>query len=72
MVNTLQGAGNNGAVVLEWLKDGLLQSPESMDDFLKLAENIPPACDGLLLLPYILGERAPILGWQCERAFFLD
>lgn len=64
------GAGNNGAVVLEWLKDGLLQSTETMDDFLNLAENIPPGCDGLLLLPYILGERAPIWDGNAKGVFF--
>lgn len=64
------GAGNNGAVVLEWLKDGLLQSAETMEDFLNLAATIPPGCDGLILLPYILGERAPIWDGNAKGVFF--
>ncbi|MBC7508888.1 MAG: gluconokinase [Ferruginibacter sp.] len=54
------GASNNGAIVLQWLKENVLQNNNSYDAFISMAEAIAPGSDGLLLLPYILGERAPL------------
>ena len=56
----LGGAGNNGAIVLQWLKDQIFESPLSYPELLARAEQVPPGADGLLFLPYILGERAPL------------
>lgn len=54
------GASNNGAVVLQWLKDNVLQTAESYETLLTEAETIPPGSEGLIFAPYILGERAPL------------
>lgn len=54
------GASNNGAVVLQWLKDSLLQTDESYETLLAEAESVPAGSEGLVFAPYILGERAPI------------
>jgi gluconokinase len=54
------GASNNGAVVLQWLKENILQTAESYETLLAEAEAIPPGSEGLIFTPYILGERAPI------------
>ena len=55
------GAINNGGVVLRWLRDVLApeldRAPE--EALLELAARVPPGSDGLLMLPYLLGERAP-------------
>lgn len=64
------GGGNSGAVVLEWLKDSLMESGESMDEFLGRAAEIRPGSDGLIFLPYILGERAPIWNAHAKGVFF--
>ena len=64
------GASNNGAVVLEWLKDTLLQSGESYPQLFKRVKEIPAGCDDLLFLPYILGERAPIWNAYAKGIFF--
>jgi len=64
------GASNNGAVVLQWLAETLLQTHESLPTLFKLAKNIPAGCDGLLFLPYILGERAPIWDSHAKGNFF--
>ncbi|MEP7259366.1 MAG: gluconokinase, partial [Flavitalea sp.] len=64
------GASNNGAIVLEWLKNDLLEAKEDMGSFLKLAETVPAGADGLLLLPYILGERAPLWNAHAKGVFF--
>ncbi len=55
------GALNNGGVVLGWAEDAL--APELGDDaaavLAQLASSAPPGAGGLLMLPYLLGERAP-------------
>ena len=58
------GAINNGGIVLEWAGDAL--APELGPDaeqtslaLLDLAAGVSPGSDGLLMLPYLLGERAP-------------
>lgn len=58
------GAVNNGAVILQWLKESLLKTNESYETLLEQAKEIPAGSDGLLFVPYLLGERAPI--WDAE------
>ncbi len=64
------GASNNGAIVLQWLKENILQQDESIDSFLDLAATAPPGCDQLIFLPYILGERAPLWNSNARGVFF--
>ena len=54
------GAVNNGAIVLQWLKESILKTDESFEDLFEQAKEIPAGSDGLLFVPYLLGERAPI------------
>lgn len=55
------GAINNGGVVLQWAGDALApdlgEDPEA--EMLALAAQVPAGSGGLLLLPYLLSERAP-------------
>jgi len=64
------GATNNGAVVIQWLKDTLLQTEESYEQLLALAATVPPGSDDLLFIPYILGERAPVWNSRARGIFF--
>lgn len=64
------GANNNGAVVLQWLKESLLQDNEDFDTLLEEAKSIAAGSDGLILLPYILGERAPIWNSNAKGVYF--
>jgi gluconokinase len=64
------GATNNGAVVVQWLKDQLLQTSESYEDLIKQAATIAAGSEGLLLLPYILGERAPLWNSNARGVYF--
>jgi gluconokinase len=64
------GAGNNGAVVLEWLKNNLLETAESFTELFLRAEKTNAGSDGLLFIPYILGERAPIWNSKARGIFF--
>ena len=54
------GAVNNGAIVLQWLKESILQTNTSFEELFKQAEKIPAGSEDLLFVPYLLGERAPI------------
>jgi gluconokinase len=62
------GASNNGGVVLQWQMEQLLQRP-----FNELPSQIDKALatapDGLLCLPYLLGERAPVWDSNATAAF---
>lgn len=54
------GASNNGGILLQWLRQDLLRTDVSLDQLIPTAAVIPPGAEGLLVLPYLLGERAPI------------
>lgn len=60
------GAVNNGAIVLQWLKESILKTDESFEELFKQAETIPAGSEGLLFVPYLLGERAPIWDASAE------
>ncbi len=67
------GAINNGGVVLQWYLDSFLQSatekPLHVDAGLQQAMNTPPGAEGLLCLPYLHGERAPVWDGHAKGAF---
>jgi gluconokinase len=54
------GAVNNGAIILQWLKESFLKTNESFEELLAQTENVPAGSNGLIFVPYLLGERAPI------------
>lgn len=53
------GPTNNGGIVLQWLKD-TLEFKGSHEEFLRGAEKVKPGAEGILFLPYVNGERAPL------------
>jgi gluconokinase len=58
------GASNNGGVVLQWLQEDFFHSEKTITGFLKQASSIKPGSEGLIFLPYLMGERAPI--WNAD------
>jgi gluconokinase len=60
----LGGASNNGGIVLQWLHENIFHSEKSVTDFLHQASDVKPGSEGLIFLPYLLGERAPI--WNAD------
>ncbi|HEY4935380.1 MAG TPA: gluconokinase [Puia sp.] len=58
------GASNNGGIVLQWLQEDFFHSKENVTDFLNQALLVKPGAEGLIFLPYLLGERAPI--WNAD------
>jgi gluconokinase len=55
------GAINNGGVVLEWAGDALAPDlgDKAEEALLELAAQAPVGSGGLIMLPYLLSERAP-------------
>jgi gluconokinase len=64
------GAVNNGAIVLQWLKEAILQTNESFDELIAQAKNAPVGSNGLIFVPYLLGERAPIWDASAQGTIF--
>ena len=66
----LGGASNNGGIVLQWLHENLFHSEKKVTDFLIQASDVKPGSDGLIFLPYLLGERAPIWNADAKGVLF--
>jgi len=75
----LGGAVNNGGVILRWFKenfadeevsDALKDGTDVYDALIKKAATIPPGSDGLVFLPYLMGERAPHWNTNVKGVFF--
>lgn len=63
------GASNNGASVLQWLKEAILQSNNTYTTLVAETAAIPAGSNGLLVLPFIAGERAPLWNANATAAF---
>ncbi|MEZ2338656.1 gluconokinase [Mucilaginibacter sp. RCC_168] len=68
------GAVNNGGIAINWLLQNFLQkeklTPADYDELFTTIDTIPAASDGLIFLPYLYGERAPLWDTQTSGAFF--
>jgi gluconokinase len=68
------GPINNGGVALKWYVENILKQKldgaEKYDAVLSEVESIKAGSDGLIFLPYILGERAPIWNSNSSGLFF--
>jgi gluconokinase len=68
------GPINNGGVALKWYAEGLLKkqlnTSEDYHQLLSPVESVPAGCNGLVFLPYLLGERAPIWNSDTCGVFF--
>ncbi|MEO7991236.1 MAG: gluconokinase [Chryseolinea sp.] len=68
------GPINNGGIALKWYVEGLLkkklQSSEDYDAILNETKTIAPGSNGLIFLPYLLGERAPLWNSEACGVFF--
>jgi gluconokinase len=68
------GALNNGGIILKWFAENFLdRSFEQSSDFawfLEQAGKVNAGCDGLICLPYFMGERAPVYDAAAKGIFF--
>lgn len=63
------GASNNGANALEWLRKSILKSRLSTDHLIQEALEAPPGSAGLVFMPFLAGERAPVWNPQAMASF---
>ncbi len=68
------GPVNNGGIALQWLLKNVFGkvniTEADYEDLFVGVENIRPGSGGLLFLPYLLGERAPIWDMESCGTFF--
>ncbi len=68
------GPINNGGVALKWYANNLLgrrlESAQDYSELLNALNKTKPGAEGLIFLPYILGERAPIWNSHASGTFF--
>jgi gluconokinase len=60
--------------VVEWLFDAILNntkpSEKDYEDLFKIIDSIPAGSNGLIFLPYLFGERAPVWDEKSSGIFF--
>ncbi|MDJ1502675.1 gluconokinase [Xanthocytophaga agilis] len=66
------GGMNNGGIIAEWLHNNLFPELEQGDfaTLITKALSVPAGSDGLLFLPYLLGERAPVYNAHAKGVYF--
>lgn len=66
------GAVNNGGNVFQWLLEDLFAQHKTVtgyEELFAVINTVAPGSDGLLFLPYLHGERAPIWDERSSGAF---
>jgi gluconokinase len=63
------GATNNGGGALQWYATNF-GSGRSVQDLITNAGEVVPGSDGLIFLPYLMGERAPVWNADAKALFF--
>jgi gluconokinase len=64
------GASNNGTVIIDWFNREFNSTSQNLREFVMDTTSIAPGSDGLIALPYLQGERAPIYNPQARGVFF--
>lgn len=68
------GPINNGGTLLRWYAEHFLgrsfEKTEDFDWFIQQAAQVPAGADGLVFLPYVQGERAPIWDATAKGVYF--
>lgn len=68
------GPINNGGIVIKWLLKIFMNTENPQrEDYKKMftmIQDTPPGSEGLIFLPYLLGERAPVWDANASGLFF--
>lgn len=64
----IMGVTNGCGTSLKWLRDNMFNI--SYDEMTSLAKDIPAGSNSLYYLPYLMGERTPILDNNAKGVFF--
>nr|WP_125585333.1 FGGY family carbohydrate kinase [Lacticaseibacillus jixianensis] len=63
------GPVNNGGIVLQWATKTLLGNTATVAEAIQLAQTAPAGAHGLVFLPYLGGERAPLWDAAARGSF---
>lgn len=65
------GAISNGGIAVKWCTENLLHKDlkDDYDELFRRIDTIEAGSDGLIFLPYLMGERAPIWDSKANGAF---
>jgi gluconokinase len=64
------GATNNGGNAVQWYIEHFLGEKGDTAAWVAKADSVAPGCEGLVFLPYLLGERAPVWNADARGMFF--
>ena len=64
------GAMVSSGASIQWLQQNIFKSHTSLDDLTVGAEKVKAGCNGLVFLPYMMGERSPIWNSNARGVFF--
>ena len=68
------GAINNGGVAIKWYVENFMgkdrDEARELGEIVKTTEKIAAGSEGLIFLPYLLGERAPVWDANAKGVFF--
>jgi gluconokinase len=64
------GAINNGGGALAWARDKLFPEAGDYERLTAMASAVPAGAEGVIFLPYLLGERAPYWNPDARAVFF--
>jgi gluconokinase len=65
------GATNCGTALITWFRESMNKiSSENLEEFVKQAEKIQAGSEGLICVPFLLGERAPVYDPEATGTFF--
>jgi xylulokinase len=65
----LLGAMLSAGMALRWLRSVLGRERASYAELVQLAAEVPPGSEGLFFLPYLVGERSPLMDPQAKAGF---
>jgi xylulokinase len=65
----LLGAMLSAGMALRWLRSVLGREKSSYAELVQLAADVPPGSEGLAFLPYLVGERSPIMDPNAKGGF---
>jgi xylulokinase len=65
----LLGAMLSAGMALRWLRSLLGREKSSYAELVQLAAEVPPGSEGLAFLPYLVGERSPIMDPNAKGGF---
>ena len=66
----LLGAILSAGLSLKWLRENILHTPDSYPVFDEEVGKIKAGSEGIIFLPYLLGERSPYMNPQAKGVFF--